>query len=291
MHSALLIACSFDWAKHDPREAVIADGGAGGMGGSNQGGAPPGIWDVQPLAATAGNHDDDDPSFTADGLELYFNTDRSGAYDIWASARASSSVPWGAPVAVAELNSPALENRPVVAPDGLTLWLASRRDGQAATDIYVSTRADRASNWSTPVAVDELNDSDEPAFVDSVSPDLRVMVMNLGGDMYLTERPDVGDPWGEPVAIDELNSVAFEGEAWLSGDGLSLYYASGHNGHRDVVMSTRADTAATWPAFESVRDWNSALDDGDPWLDPGGDYAMFSRGPGPGPRQLYEARR
>src|SRR5690554_405756 len=78
--------------------------------------APTPITDFPPVA-------DDDPSATGDLLELYFNR----ANDIFVSKRSSVNDPWGAPTAVAELNTAGVETTPEVSYDGLTIFLASDR--------------------------------------------------------------------------------------------------------------------------------------------------------------------
>lgn len=55
----------------------------------------------------------DDPSMTADALELYFNL----GGDICVSTRETATDPWGAEVKVEELSSTANETSPEVLPD------------------------------------------------------------------------------------------------------------------------------------------------------------------------------
>src|SRR5262245_946591 len=96
--------------------------------------------------------DDDDPTATGDLLELYFNRTN----DIYVTKRASLTDPWGAPVAVAELNTGNTETTPEVTYDGLTIYFASSRAGSlGGNDIWRSTRTSRTVPWSTPVHVNE----------------------------------------------------------------------------------------------------------------------------------------
>jgi len=106
---------------------------------------------------------DGTPSMTGDGLEIYFKSTRSGGagdVDLWRSTRATTTSAWSVPVPVTELDTSAEEQSPEVARDGLTIWFASTRGGgQGDRDIWVATRTDRASAWSTPTPVVELNTS------------------------------------------------------------------------------------------------------------------------------------
>ena len=130
----------------------LAEGGGGSVGGSGAsssaggssssggggGTAPiePGCPDDVELATGAfgstramdelnSADDDDDPTFTADGLELYFNREvmATGTRSIWSSTRTSLDDPWDPPTVVPELSSTGDETNVVIAPDGLTLWL------------------------------------------------------------------------------------------------------------------------------------------------------------------------
>jgi outer membrane protein OmpA-like peptidoglycan-associated protein len=83
-----------------------------------------GYWDSQPCIAP-------------DGTLLIFASDRPGGRggtDLWISRNEGGR--WSAPRPLQELNSPADDMAPVLAPDGRTLYFASNRDGNF--DIFVS---------------------------------------------------------------------------------------------------------------------------------------------------------
>jgi WD40-like Beta Propeller Repeat len=126
--------------------------------------APP-TFNAPELVAEVGaaGADDDKPTLTADQLELYFLSTRDGGPgggDVWRSTRSSAGALWDSPSLVAEVSSESHEKSPAVSGDGLTLWLASdRAGGQGGLDVWVSTRPDRSSVWSTPVVVAPLNSS------------------------------------------------------------------------------------------------------------------------------------
>jgi hypothetical protein len=297
-----LSACVFAWDDFDPRNASnpsAGGNGGGGMGGSaGMGGSDGGAGNfgggqtftqIQPVEALEGDADDDDPTFTADLLELYFNSSRSGAYDIWMSTRSDVGEPWGAPVAAASFNSPEQETNPVIAPDGLTFWVSSRRDGQSNHDIYVSTRPDRQSNWTALMPVPELTDTVVNEKVGAVSSDNLTMLFTRDSDMYVTQRMDTAAPWGALFPIDELNTLAFEGEAWLSPQALELFFTSNIEGNDGIYQTTRTTVSAPWSAAVPVLSLNTAGPDGDPWLAPDMSYVMFARAVDGAGRQIYEA--
>ena len=99
---------------------------------------------------------DFDPSISADGLELYFNSYRSGGFgnaDIWVATRKTEAGPWGKPVNLgASINSPAHENAPYISADGLSLYFCSDRSGGCGgRDVWVTKRKTRSDPWGEPV--------------------------------------------------------------------------------------------------------------------------------------------
>jgi len=100
---------------------------------------------------------DMDPSTTADGLTLYFSSNRRpgrvGNYDIWVSKRAATDDPWGEPVNLgAPVNSGFLDSCPDVSADGLALFFISLRwGGLGQADIYVTTRPTTHDPWGPAV--------------------------------------------------------------------------------------------------------------------------------------------
>ena len=77
------------------------------------------------------------PNLRRDGLEIYFDSDRTGSLglnDIWTSTRASTSDPWSTPTNLgSSVNSTANDLRPSLSWDGTTLYFGSnprRRRGR-----------------------------------------------------------------------------------------------------------------------------------------------------------------
>ena len=145
---------------------------------------------------------------------LYFNSNRvANQHDIYASTLQPDGT-FGPAAPVAELNTPYVEQHPMLSRDGLQMFFVSDRpgstagsDGLRSLDIWVSTRASTSDPWGTPENLDDVNAS-------------------LGGG--------------------PINSMFFEGRPALSFDGTVLYF---HNGGRpenlggqgnfDIWMTTR----------------------------------------------------
>lgn len=95
---------------------------------------------LAPGLNTASN--DNRPNLRRDGLEIFFDSNRSGSagIDLWTATRASTSDPWFQPVNMGlGVNSPANDLRPSLSWDGTTLYFGSTRVG-SQQDIYVTTR-------------------------------------------------------------------------------------------------------------------------------------------------------
>ena len=209
---------------------------------------------------------DEVPSISADGLTLYFNSNRSGGsgtFDIWMTARPTTSDPWGEPVNLgATVNGPDWDQAPCISPDGLTLYFTSTRSGGWDWDLWVTTRATTDGLWGTPVNLGPIVNSTMAEFGTTILPDGLSLIFaseragGLGGDdLYMTSRASIADSWGAPVNLGStVNSPANEGGPSISADGRILFfsgyaygpYRPGGYGRADIWVTTRATISDTW---------------------------------------------
>ena len=102
--------------------------------------------------------DEDQPSISADGLSLYFVSNRPGGFgngDIYVTTRTTKDYPWETPVNLGSMfNTWQFEATPFIAPDGLSLFFSL---GTWLSDIYVSRRESTTSPWGAPVPFDPVN--------------------------------------------------------------------------------------------------------------------------------------
>lgn len=99
---------------------------------------------AQPAPGLEGPLSEARPNVRKDGREIVFDSNRPGlgGQDVWTSTRASTGVPWGTPVHLAAVSSPANDTRASLSWDGTFLLVGSNREGsEGAADIYVSHRA------------------------------------------------------------------------------------------------------------------------------------------------------
>ena len=128
-------------------------------------------------------------SISADGLSLFFTSDRpggSGSGDIWVTTRATTNEPWSEPVNLGPtVNSSASEISPRISGDGRTLFFSDYESGPFRPGGYG------------------------------------------GSDIWVTMRATVSDPWSKPVNLGPtLNSSALEGHPAISADGSTIFFMS-----------------------------------------------------------------
>ena len=116
-------------------------------------------------------------SLSADGLELYFASNRPGGYgsqDLYAAKRTSPNAPWGTPANLGPIvNSPAWDESPAVSPDGLVLFFSSQRAGGygGSGDIYMTHRATTKDPWGPPANLGAIVNSASGENNPTISPD------------------------------------------------------------------------------------------------------------------------
>jgi len=258
--------------------------------------APPADADVDPLGpwgpATVlsfAESNDDDPTLTADMLEMVF--DRTG--DLFVVTRPSLQADWGTPARIAELSTAMGETTCEMSLDGLTIFFASNRLGQV--DIFTSTRASRASAWSAPVPVAELNSPADDAAGGISSDGLEIQLASIrSGDfqIYSSTRPDTASPWTAPALISEVDSP-FQDESAFLADDLTMYFDADRQGTGDfdIFRAHRPSRTAPFGPPQRVDSIDTTMRDHDPWVSPDGHHMFFMSNRAAGVLLLYEASR
>ncbi|MCK4461901.1 MAG: PD40 domain-containing protein, partial [candidate division Zixibacteria bacterium] len=193
------------------------------------------------------------PRISADGLLLLFASDRpggSGDYDIWMASRATTQDSWTTPVNLGSIvNSPDFDRCSTISPDGLELFFASARESDyGQTDIWVSTRATKDSEWEIPVPLPEPINSSGFDGAPSISADGLSLFFyssrtgSQAADIWVTTRPSVREPWDPPVNLGPiLNSPYGDLSPSISADGSTLFFCShrpGGFGGLDIWQAT-----------------------------------------------------
>ncbi len=240
--------------------------------------------------------DDKGPCISADGLSLYFSSNRPGGYggrDIYITSRPTTDAEWSAPVNLGPtVNSSADEVYPWISADGLQLyfseWDVFRPGGYGRPDMWVTTRERASDPWGTPVNLGPTVNSSAWDYGPSISADgllLFFISERPGGpggygDIWVTTRASVNDPWGTPVNLGPtVNSSAGEGAPHISADGSTLFFSSRRPGGSGVADLWQAPIV---PIVDFNGDGNVDAQDMcivvDQW---GEDYPLCDIGPMP----------
>jgi serine/threonine protein kinase/Tol biopolymer transport system component len=192
------------------------------------------------------------PSISADGLTVYFSSERSGGYgsaDIYMTTRVTRDAPWGQVVNMGpKINSSNADLCPWISADGLELYFESylRAGGYGGDDIYVARRATQNDPWGDPVSLGPILNSAYEEHGPSLSPDGlllffsdRYLFRNMprpGGygncDIWMTRRASRSDPWQAPVNLGpQVNGSASDVLPRISPDGNMLYFCSDRGGN------------------------------------------------------------
>jgi Tol biopolymer transport system component len=184
---------------------------------------------------------DQTPDISADGLSLYFASDRPGGHgnrDIWVTTRTMTGDPWGEPVNLGPtVNSSGADRGPSISADGLSLFFHSERSGGSGSrDILVTTRETTDDDWGVPVNLGpivncSIGDSNADISADGLwlffqsSSDRPVW--NGEYDLWATIRDTIDDEWGTPVNLGPtVNSSNSEDSPDISADGSTLFFSS-----------------------------------------------------------------
>jgi Tol biopolymer transport system component len=179
------------------------------------------------------------PSISADGLSLFFESNRPGGVgdqDIWVTSRPTPDSDWGPPVNLGPtVNSSAWDSCPYISADGLSLYFDSRRPGGSGTcDLWVTTRATVSDPWEQPVNLGPTVNSSASEYQPGISADGLILFFfsnRPGGsgddDIWVTSRPTPDSDWDPPVNLGPtVNSSARDICPYISADGSTLYLTS-----------------------------------------------------------------
>jgi len=167
------------------------------------------------------------PEISADGLTLYFDSQRPGGFgdrDLWMTTRSGLDDPWRAPVNLGSgVNTPGWEGRPTLPADGLTI-VFDRDHERHLNTLQIATRPtvgdDFSGRKSLGIASADAGFSPDglgiyfPGFIDGQV------------DLFYSTRPTVHDPFSAPQHLGGgVNSPNFtEVDSSFSFDGRELYF-------------------------------------------------------------------
>jgi Tol biopolymer transport system component len=280
--------------------AVAADGRTSPDGATAPGWVPFGPPEL--VAGLRTELDDiQDPSLTADELEIFFTSPTGGVNDIWASRRTSSDGAWGASALVAELSSSGVVEDPTVSADGLTIYLSSDRAG-AGMRLYVARRSARDQPWTAPLPLSDLGPSSADVAPTLDDAGVYLVFASLRGaatdvHLYATSRAgtnDTIDSWGAPVALKAVNSGWQDRDPALFDLARGLVFASRRTDQgktSDLFHTSRVSVDTDFMAVPArIDELSTDAWEGDPWLSDDGRHIYFMSDRN-GSSRIYQARR
>ena len=153
-------------------------------------------------------------------------------------------------------------------------------DGEYYEDIFESKRVDD-ENWEKPRSLSGvLNGKGHDASTQLFDNDSKLLMYrnDNNGDIFVAEKS--GGDWTAPKPLDaNINSKSYEGDAYITPDGLTLYFATGkysEDGTLDLYYSTRAAGGDFGPAKSLGSNINTKYDDDSPYLSKDGKTLYFS---------------
>lgn len=251
--------------------------------------------EVIALGSINSDDDDDNPTLTDDMLEIYFTSDRRGGGDVWWAQRDSAEAEFGAPELLAAASSDAEETSSAISPDGLTLWVGSRRgvedddEDNDSIDIWQTRRSSRGAAWGPLVNLRELNsDEDDIPRPVGVNGTVMPMASRRDADDYETYLARRSSPDAEFEAdVERVRGLSMPGrstvDAFITNDGLLLFFnRSGGEEDGQLYMAWRRSLDEPFEAELPLDVLNTQADDRDPWVDVAGRTFVFSSNRGDG---------
>jgi hypothetical protein len=184
---------------------------------------------------------DEDPGIAADGLSIWFVSDRAGGLEtLWTSHRSSRDATWEPPVLVSELGSFSSNLRaPCVDRRELTLAFVVEHGPIGGADILIATRPTTASPWQDPAPLREIDTpmNDWDPWLGEM--DLQIVWATNDRQIVVASRPDVARPFGQAAMIEGIGVPAYD--PTLSYDLRHIVFASDrdHPGSSDIYEAYR----------------------------------------------------
>ncbi len=212
-----------------------------------------------------------------------------------------------------EINTEYKELRPLISPDGMTLYFSRRNHPENVggvkddEDIWFSERESKESPWMVAKNIGEPLNNKGPNFISSISADGNSMLVLLGNAYYskrrmmegvsMSERQPDGT-WGKPVNLKIRDGYNYSSRAnyFLGNDKKTMIMSverEDSHGDRDLYVSFQLEDGTWSKPLNMGSTINTADEEGAPFLASDGKTLFFSsRGfSGFGGYDIYLTRR
>jgi hypothetical protein len=210
--------------------------------------------------ASSATNAEDDLTLSSTATELIYAVQPSGGNkDLYVMTRPTRNDAWGAPTAIANLNTTGTEESPRLSANDLDLYFG--RDG----DIYKTSRTAVGQPWGTPSVVSGSGNTASYEKWLAVCGTNHFMVSRdngaTGQDLFEGTLGSAG------TLVAELSSANSEISTFLSPDCLTVYFASNRSGQTALYTSTRTSMALPWNAPSPVgTPFDQGTDNEDGWI-------------------------
>jgi hypothetical protein len=212
------------------------------------------------------------PALSLTDTGLFFAAGAGPEQLFFATRSDATSAQFSAASPVGELASDAFDGTPFVGASGLRLYFYSTREGSNAgsRDLWFAERPAVDAPFGPATPLTELNSPSFDLHPRASADELSIIFTSLRPegrgrtDIWRARRGAVGAAFETPENVAELNTDADETGAWLSSDGLQIFFASnraGGQGGLDFWRAARASTGAPFGPAEAMTELNTAGDE------------------------------
>lgn len=203
-----------------------------------------GLWTRPEVASFSGLYNDFEPTFSADGNQVYFSSSRPNTYHpdggvtrIWVVHKEENGT-WGNPDYI---HIPVPENThlfsPTIARNGNLYFNASLPNGIGREDIWMSRKSN--GEYSKPEVLSTAVNSPMSEFNAFVCPDEEFLIFtswgredDIGrGDLYISFKNEDND-WSPLIHLgDKINSTGIDYNPFVSADKKVFFFTSDRFDH------------------------------------------------------------
>jgi hypothetical protein len=212
------------------------------------------------------------PALSPFDAGLFFAAGSGPEQLFFATRSDATSAQFSAASRVVELASNAFDGTPFISASGLRLYFYSTREGSNAgsRDLWFAERAAVGAPFGPATPLTELNSSSFDLHPRTSADELSILFTSLRPegrgrtDIWRARRSAVGAAFGAPENVAEVNTDADETGAWLSSDGLQIFFTSnraGGQGGLDIWRAARASADAAFGPAEVMAELNTAGDE------------------------------
>jgi len=157
-----------------------------------------------PINVTAVNSTGDDScvEVSADGMQIWFASTRSGSGDIYTATQ--TGLAWGTPTPVTELNTTGIESGIGVSPDGLIAIID--RGTLSARTLHIASRANTAAAFSTPVPFDSINSMSNTPSSPSLTNNADAIYFHADSTRNIYVVKKMGLTWSAPQLVTDVST-------------------------------------------------------------------------------------